>query len=102
MKFYRRFRIVRTGFPAHIFDEIQQQYPTGVRNNEFVLECQPDDGPTCTSTIEKLLALCESYGIARTAHGDGGSYGYIVTRKYERGDLLAAPLLVLSTQKKLL
>jgi hypothetical protein len=61
MKFYRRFRIVRAGFPSGLFEEIQQHYPTGVRNDEFVLECQPDDGPTCAATIEKLLALCDRY-----------------------------------------
>src|SRR5437660_317431 len=81
MKYYRRIYINEQGFPPELYAQIVQLSPESCRPGVFMLEAQPGDeiqGQLC----EKIAALCEQWGLKRTA-GDPGTYGYGVARNYE-------------------
>ena len=96
MKLYSRIWINQQKFPPDLFAEISRLKPECKGPDFFHLEAKPGDDEDA-KLVEQIVAMCKERGLDRVR----GAYSHHVSPVYEPSDLEAAPLLRLSTQRKL-
>src|SRR5262249_54063334 len=96
VKLYRRIWINEQKLPPELFETIIHLKPECRGKDFFHLEAKAGD-QTDAALVEQIAAICKERGLANVL----GAYSYQVSPVYEPSDFDAAPLLRLSTQKRL-